>query len=151
MQRKNINYDTSKVRTILVAVDTSSIPAALQTSVSLGTVEQLRDAVGIIGVEAFNATLMSTSPEGKANMPDACYKAMYLSIYDKTNTEVRSRIPLARLIRNSGNAEIEKMNLFNEKGESGIIDPQRTKIIFGDCALKGAGVCALLEFTYLVA
>lgn len=147
MKRQDI--DPSKLRSILVEVAVAGNAGTGQFS--LGTVEQLRDSQGVISVEAFNTSLMTKSPAGATNAPDATYKVAYLSLMDSSNTEIRSRMPLAKLIRSNGNTAIEKLNIFPKAGAAKVIDPQRSQVVIGDLATLGAGTVVLLEFVYLTA
>lgn len=144
MKRQDI--DPSKIRSILVLVPVSG--AAGTGSFKLGDVEQLRDSQGIISVEAFNTTLMTKGPNGEVNAPDAFYKNAFLSLMDSTNTEIRSRIPLASLIRSNGNTAIEKLNMFPKDGQK-VVDPQRSNVTCGDLSTLGAGTVVMLNFTYI--
>jgi hypothetical protein len=144
-----LQYDPSKVRKILVEVDLSSSPAAGSFEFTLGSVPQLRDCTALLKAEAMNTTLMSKTPSGAANAPDAAYKTMYLSIINSDNTEIISRKPLATLIRSNGNSAIEMLNIFGTKEKPQPIDPQRSKVICGDCSTITTAQKVLIEFTYV--
>ena len=138
-----------KVRSLLLEIELNNLPAVGQTEYKLSTNASLREAVGILSIEAFNASLVSKSPTGKTNMPDAAYKATFVSLFNSNDVEVRAKMPLASFIRSNGNSRIEPLNLVGTKDNQRPIDPEKSKILIGDCSLAFAGQVALILVTYV--
>lgn len=141
-------YDPQKIRKTLVAIDITKLAVAGADSEKLPSVPQLRDCVAVIKVEAFNTTLVTKSPDGKLNAPDALYKCTFLTIGDADQREKMQKVPLAEITRSNG-VKVEDINLTLDGGKNPL-DPENTKITIGDLSTKGAGEVVLLLFTYVV-
>ena len=150
MKQNTPTYPTSRLRSLTVEVELAGTAAAGVGEVKIGSFPQLRDAAGIVSVEAFNTTLMSKGGSGKVNAPDAMYKVSLLRLFDSQNTQLRE-IPLPKLIRSNGNSRVEPLNMFADGKAMGAFDPERSKVVIGDLATKGAGEVVILEFVYVTA
>lgn len=147
---KTVTFNPAKVRSMLVEVELVNLPAgAVVAEYPLSSNTTLQNAVGILGVEAFNTTLQTKSASGKTNMPDAAYKVSYLSIFNSADVEVRSKIPLSSLIRSNGNSRIEPLNLMGTAEMPKPMDPQKSKVIIGDASTAATGQVVLLLITYV--
>ena len=143
-------YNPQKVRSLLVEVELTNLPVGVgQSEYPFSQNSSLRDAVGILSVEAFNTTLMTKGPSGKTNMPDAAYRCTYLSLFNSNDVEIRSKLPVAGLIRSNGNSRIEPLNIFGDQVHPKPIDPQKSKIIIGDNTAALAGQVAIFLVTYV--
>lgn len=129
-------------------VDISGMGVAGFGSINLKESPQLRESVVLIKVEAFNTALTTKGPSGKTNAPDAFYKTGFLTISDASQQERAQKIPLASIIRTVG-VEVEDLNLV-AVNNTNPIDPQNSKLEFGDLSTKGAGEVVILLFTYLI-
>ena len=145
-----VQYDASKVRSVLVEVPILNYPNAGSYDFPLPVVQVLQSAKAILAIEAFNTTMLPKIPGQKTNASDAVYKTAFLTLGNANNEEVRTNVPLAKLIRSNGNADVKPVNVF-AKDNTNPIDPQKCKVRAADTAMLTNDTVFLLEFTYLIA
>lgn len=141
--------NNQRVRSVLLEVTLEAMPGVGVYKAPLPPNPQIRDCKAIIRVEAFNTSLQTKAPSTKRNLPDAAYKVAYLTIMDSNNTEVRSAIPLSKVIRSNGNSKIEDLNIMGTKDRPKPIDPERSFVTIADASTGLNSDVVLLEFTYL--
>ena len=126
-----------KLRTDVIEV---VIGSSSGSEVTLGIIENLRNAPYIKKIEAFHAGQISNTPKGATVIDLATFQKCFLTLRDSQGTEYKT-IPLVSLSKIANGTIIENIDLPT-------IDPTKSFVKIADGAVIPVGSAFLFAITY---